>query len=559
MGKFTKIYRLIIAVNIALCCVWFALQFWSTAAHTKGLKMQALQHQADELSNKVELRLYNKVAAMRWVGRFELDAVYRHRKTCTPSFMNIQEYTICMENLLGRLRLIRIAILCIVSLAGGVVATCLLLLRRSLNQVQRDNTPPSQIRDDELIDEENKGDEEEDSDDDEEDISTEEEDKEDKDYEEDDSDEEEEDTWTEETEKKDKDYEEDDSDDEDNDTWTEETEKIDKAYEEDDHDDEDERIVIKDEIKKDEYVEDDAEFVCSRVFILTQHQLHNLGTGHLLGVGGYGSARHLLYDGSEAVVKELLEDKLVSLFKEARVLLELNGAAGVPRLLAVCLSPPALVQEFVGHTYDEFLRKCSVEGFVKSLITISERLEEIHAKDIVHNDLKMNNITFTGTVCEPVFHIIDFGLACRIGQVLIKDKKEGRKAKANANLAIQTMNNDFWSNSDDDVIYENKDDDFTYDKNEEDSEELAWIAPEVMGGRQVFSSGDVYSFGFLVDHLLIGNEQTFLTAPLRKISDLCTVWESMRRPPLTKVTHVIVLLHQKLTPEQRSQTFMFVE
>jgi len=60
---------------------------------------------------------------------------------------------------------------------------------------------------------------------------------------------------------------------------------------------------------------------------------------------------------------------------------------------------------------------CSAGGFLNSLISISQRLGDVHAKGIVHNDLKVNNITFTGSVCEPVFHIIDFGWACRLGQV----------------------------------------------------------------------------------------------------------------------------------------------
>ncbi|KAG0715700.1 hypothetical protein GWK47_011357 [Chionoecetes opilio] len=98
-------------------------------------------------------------------------------------------------------------------------------------------------------------------------------------------------------------------------------------------------------------------------------------------------------------------------------MLELNGAGGVPRLRAVCAAPPALLQEYVGITYDNFLRNCSVENFLNSLTSICERLQEVHAKDIVHNDLKFNNITYTGTIIEPVFHIIDLGWACHSGQV----------------------------------------------------------------------------------------------------------------------------------------------
>ena len=171
----------------------------------------------------------------------------------------------------------------------------------------------------------------------------------------------------------------------------------------------------------DEDVEDDAEVIRRHVPFITQQELYRLDAGRPLGVGGFGSVRQVVYEGTEAVVKEPLEDDaLPSLLGEARILLELNGDGGAPRLLAVCTTPPALVQEFVGQIYDEYLGRCSVGGFLKSLTSICQRLGEVHAKELVHNDLKVNNITFTGTVCQPVFHIIDFGLGCRLGQAAVE-------------------------------------------------------------------------------------------------------------------------------------------
>ena len=159
-------------------------------------------------------------------------------------------------------------------------------------------------------------------------------------------------------------------------------------------------------------------FIQEHVPFLTPEQLYNLGEGRLLGAGSYGSVRQLVYEGTEAIKKELLDEvSCLELLREAHFLVQMNGAGGVPRLLAVCQTPPVLVQEFVGQTYEKYLYACSVGGFLNSLISLSQRLGEIHAKGIVHNDLKVNNITFTGTVSEPVFHIIDFGLACRVGQV----------------------------------------------------------------------------------------------------------------------------------------------
>lgn len=85
------------------------------------------------------------------------------------------------------------------------------------------------------------------------------------------------------------------------------------------------------------------------------------------------------------------------------------------------------------------------------------------------------------------------------------------------------------------------------------------MAPEVMVGRPVLSSSDVYSFGYLVDRVLVGYQQTFLTEPLWKLSDLCTVWDPACRPSLTHVTQAILLLTEQLTPERLSEKFMFKE
>ena len=283
------------------------------------------------------------------------------------------------------------------------------------------------------------------------------------------------------------------------------------------------------------------EFLGRHVLFMTEEQLHSLGTGRPLGEGGFGSVKQVMYDGSDVIVKELLDDEeLEPLFKEARVMVELDGAGGVPQLKAVCPSPPALVQEFVGKTYAKLLAKCSVGEFLKSLISITERLGEVHAKGYVHNDLKIDNVTFSGSVCEPVFHIIDLGWACRVGQVVVDEEKAQRvkemreeKKKAKYILNLDSSN---------------------------DSDEMAqWMAPEVLGGGPVLPSGDVYSFGFLLDCVLMDTEQTFLKEPLKKLQDLCTVCEPSGRLTLTQVAQGIMDLSEHLTPEQRSQTFTFEE
>ena len=147
-------------------------------------------------------------------------------------------------------------------------------------------------------------------------------------------------------------------------------------------------------------------------------ELLDLGPGRHLGSGGFGFVKKVTYQGKEAVVKELMDsDALLPLLREARLMVEMEGAGGVPDVLVVCLNPPAMVQVFVGNTYDKYLQECSVGGFLDSLVSIAHRIGEIHAKGIVHNDVRAQNITFTGSVRHPVFHLIDLGLACRSGHI----------------------------------------------------------------------------------------------------------------------------------------------
>ena len=319
-------------------------------------------------------------------------------------------------------------------------------------------------------------------------------------------------------------------------------------------------------------VQEYCEEIGCQVPFLTREELHALGAGLLLGEGGNGSVRLVrLENGGLAVVKELLvADQLLPVLREASFMLQLGGAGGAPRLLGklcchacrrrealilhelyvaivrgvewrdlrcmgvcvagVCHSPPALVQEFVGHTYDKYLEVCSVNGFLASLQAVCQCLEEVHAKGVVHNDLKCNNITFSGLVSEPHFHIIDFGWASSSGSVVVEKQEE-----------------------------ESDEDSCSEEEEGSCSRQAPWMAPEVFGGRRVFPSGDVYSLGVLMDRLMDRCPHGFLTGPIMSLSRSCTVLEASRRPSLSRVAHCLAILARSLTPHQLAQYFEGVQ
>ncbi|MPC62071.1 hypothetical protein E2C01_056152 [Portunus trituberculatus] len=421
---------------IVVVCVWSTGKITSPSARDKALKIHTYQRQAEKLFNTPEVKLYNKVSYTRLLGRLGLEPVLAHSETCTPPSTSLrflplfgelmlsisfQWYFVCLTNLQRRLKFIRVGVVCVLSLVGGLVAVFSSLLRLSRYKFQRNDLPF---------------------------LITEHEDKDEKDI-----------------------------------------CKYDQKYNNGIND----ILTIKEENKKNEVqdeVQDNILFLQRHVPFITQQQLHLLGNGRLLSTGRFGSVRQLTYDGIEAVTKELFSSELAPLLREARVLVELNGAGGVPRLL--------------------------------------------------------------GSVIQPLFHIIDFGWACRGGQVVMKCDREVRTARKKTNPVTYKVKKNFsLITSDDNITIEDEDEDYVYNWKEEDSEEDApWMAPEVFGGRRVWPSGDVYGFGYLVDHVLKDCPHIFLTAPLRKLADGCTVWNPEHRPSLVQVSTDLTSLFQLLSSQQ---------
>ncbi|MPC36024.1 hypothetical protein E2C01_029468 [Portunus trituberculatus] len=290
--------------------------------------------------------------------------------------------------------------------------------------------------------------------------------------------------------------------------------------------------------------DDDEAFLRSRVTFLSRQSLLALGEGVLLGPGGFSSVRKVVYNGTEMVVKTMLDVRSVKpLLREGRMLVEVEGAGGVPKLLAVCLHPPTLVQVYCGDTYMEYVQHCSVGGFLDSLVAIARLLGEIHAKDICHNDVRMQNITFTGSVRVPVFHLIDLGLTCRFGQVG-GELAWGDKGRCNLDWSVPSRRH---SHEDCGLCNENEDDSAT-DKTE--WQLLTCLAPEVVFLNPCFSSADVYGFGALVGQVMQQHRSSRILLPLWRMVKMCMALNQKRRCLLTCATRNITKLKERLSPDQ---------
>ncbi|MPC28495.1 Tyrosine-protein kinase SPK-1 [Portunus trituberculatus] len=273
--------------------------------------------------------------------------------------------------------------------------------------------------------------------------------------------------------------------------------------------------------------EGDIDFLGRSIPFLREEEMRSLDGGSFLGSGGNDSARLLQWGGAPVVRKEFHHDgELLFMMREARLMLELCGTAGVPRPLALGFQPLTVIQEFVGEPYDKFLMQCSVQGVLRSLDQLCRRLGEVHAQGVVHNDLKVDNITVSGSVHRPVLHVIDLGWACCTGRVA-------------GNFSLET----------------GEEDDFP---REGLGAECHWMAPEVRERRSVFASGDVFSLGFMLQQIADSCIQPWLAVPLWRLGKRCAREEPSCRPCLPKVTRALAALRRGLLWHQLQEPFLLM-
>ncbi|XP_050709489.1 mitogen-activated protein kinase p38b-like [Eriocheir sinensis] len=140
----------------------------------------------------------------------------------------------------------------------------------------------------------------------------------------------------------------------------------------------------------------------------------------VLGEGAFGVVLRAMYGGQDAVVKiPRLGAVHAHYFRhEAQVLHHLDGAGGTPRLLH--LGPPEdpkIVMTYSGSTTFQDLLDDEVldgQGVVQVFHSAALKLQEVHAKGVVHNDLKEDNVMVDA---KPTYNgcyeasLIDFGLS----------------------------------------------------------------------------------------------------------------------------------------------------
>ncbi|XP_063888863.1 uncharacterized protein LOC135115780 [Scylla paramamosain] len=147
--------------------------------------------------------------------------------------------------------------------------------------------------------------------------------------------------------------------------------------------------------------------------------------GDVLGKGFFGTVRRTVYEGQDAVVKvpRMADFHAPYFLHEAQVLRHLAGAGGAPRLLH--LGPPEdprIVMTNSGATTLRDLLEDKVldeRDVVQTVLGVALRLKEVHAKDVVHNDLKAENVMVGTVLCQGGLRevsLVDFGIGAFVGE-----------------------------------------------------------------------------------------------------------------------------------------------
>jgi serine/threonine protein kinase len=146
-----------------------------------------------------------------------------------------------------------------------------------------------------------------------------------------------------------------------------------------------------------------------------------------IGMGGFGEVVVATKNSTKYALKLLKEGKLTEIDRlrimtEAEILKH-SRHKNIVQLYDVILSPPCLVFEYCesGNLWQQAVKQSreSVAPFlVKTGVEICSALVMVHEKQIVHGDIKPENILYTGSGKDLVAKLSDFGVARVFGSLL---------------------------------------------------------------------------------------------------------------------------------------------
>ena len=159
--------------------------------------------------------------------------------------------------------------------------------------------------------------------------------------------------------------------------------------------------------------------------------------------GVFGKCHLKMYQGHLVIAKEFRSEvPRSSVIKEANTLAGLSAHPGLPVVLGVDVSakPFLMISLFYGINesntslrnllnVDEQFRAVKKIEYLAIIRQLSEVLEYLHAHQLLHNDIKSDNVMIYKDLegLKPV--LIDFGKACKVGDGKAKRLTDTEKTK----------------------------------------------------------------------------------------------------------------------------------
>lgn len=117
-------------------------------------------------------------------------------------------------------------------------------------------------------------------------------------------------------------------------------------------------------------------------------------------------------------VKSFKNDFTTAHYNEAQTLHALRNVPGLPRLVGLCPTPPALLMtRHGGATLASWVDShIALIPCLEILLDLAGILEDLHSQGFAHNDLKDDNVMLDFEQDQVRVTLIDFGLATRLRQ-----------------------------------------------------------------------------------------------------------------------------------------------
>jgi casein kinase 1 len=142
--------------------------------------------------------------------------------------------------------------------------------------------------------------------------------------------------------------------------------------------------------------------------------------GRRIGSGSFGEiflGKDLQNDLEVSIKLENLSTKHAQLLHESRIYQILQGGPGIPEFFWFGTEGNfnVLVTELLGPSLEDLFNFCNRKFSVKTVLMIAEqmigRVEYIHAKNLIHRDVKPENFLMGLGRKHTILHVIDYGLA----------------------------------------------------------------------------------------------------------------------------------------------------